>query len=320
MADLLFLEESAPVPIDAPFKRADARAAGVDDRQLRKWVADGLLVNPLRGVYYASQLTDDVDLRVQCVRLLAPADAVVTDRTAGWVHGAPMILAPGEHLETPPVSVFLSPGNRLRNDWASSGERMLSDHDVVEVGGIPVTSPLRTACDLGRLLHRDRAMAAIDSLLRLQAFSVDELCTEVERFKGYRRVTQLRALAPLGDARSQSPGESILRLRWLDCPGLPPPTPQLEVEGPHGSYFIDLGVEELRYGAEYDGLEWHGPEQQAADSERRTWLRDEGGYLIDVLTGTEVHGRHQSADRILRMGIASARRRFGQDLCKRRAG
>ena len=89
-------------------------------------------------------------------------------------------------------------------------------------------------------------------MLRLDAFTLDELCAEVERFKGYRRVRQLRALAPW-PTRARSPGD--LRLRWPDCVTLPPPTPQLEVPGPFGSYFLDLGVEGLRYAAEYDGAD-----------------------------------------------------------------
>ncbi len=46
------------------------------------------------------------------------------------------------------------------------------------------------------------------------------MAAEIGRFKGYRGVRQLRVLVPLGDGRSESPGESVLRLHWYDA-GLP---------------------------------------------------------------------------------------------------
>ena len=97
--------------------------------------------------------------------------------------------------------------------------------------GLRVTTPLRTACDLGRLLHRDQALAALDSLAALDAFTLAELSLATLRFPRYRGVRQLRVLVPLVDARAQSPGESILRLRWLDA-GLPRPECQVAVPAP----------------------------------------------------------------------------------------
>lgn len=315
-----WLDESSPVPVDRPFSRAEARARGVPDRQLADWLDTGLLTSPLRGIYYATQLGDTLDIRIACLRLVAPQDAVITDRTAGWVHGAPMILAPGDHLATPPVSMFLTPGNRLKNGWADSGERTFAESDLMEIGGLLVTTPLRTACDLGRLLHRDQAFAAMDAMAGTRAFTVDQLVAEVPRFKGFRGVRNLRSLSPWVDPRAKSPEESILRLRWLDCETLPRPEPQIEVPGPEGSYFLDLGIEELRYAAEYDGVAWHGPEQQEYDNNRREWVRKELGFVVDVFTAIDIHGRHQNAWGRLRSGIARARRRVGARVWSNQAG
>jgi hypothetical protein len=242
---------------------------------------------------------------------VVPGDAVVTDRTAGWLHGAPMILAPGDHVEVPALSMYRPPGLRLRGKLVDSGERTFRDDDVVTVGGVLVTTPLRTACDLGRLLHRDQGMAALDALHRSGGFTVPELVAAVERFRGQRGVRRLRDLAPLTDGRSESPGESVLRLRWRDCSDLPVPNPQIPVRGPDGPCFLDLGVEALRYAAEYDGAAWHTEETREHDERRRDWLRRHQGWIIDVLRAPNVYGRAQDADVILRRGIAAARRRFG---------
>jgi hypothetical protein len=210
-----------------------AAGAGLSRYVLAGLVSDGVLQHPMRGVYYGSQHADSLDLRVACLSLVMPPGFVVTDRSAGWLWGVPMILAPGDHRTPPRVSAFGTPGRRMRNSLADSGERRLARRDVQTVKGLTVTTPLRTACDLGRLLHRDQALGAIDALLAHGTFDLDQLLMEVSRFKRYRGVVQLRQLAPLADARAQSPQESILRLRWYDC-GLPPPECQVEVPAPEG--------------------------------------------------------------------------------------
>jgi hypothetical protein len=217
-----------------------------------------------------------------------------------------MALAPNDHLVVPHVSLFRSPGYRLRNKITISGERSFEERDLAEVGGLLVTTPLRTACDLGRLLHRDQGLAGMDAVVRAAGLAVGVLVDEAERFRGFRGVRQLRGLAPWVDGRSQSPGESVLRLRWLDCPDLPRPTPQLEVSGPSGAYFLDLGLERPRYAAEYDGAEWHGPERREQDQARREWVRLERGYVVDVFLSSDIHGRSHNAEARLREGFVRA--------------
>ena len=294
------------LPVRRPFTRRDAREAGVDDRCLAELVESGHLAHLLRGVYHARALPDSLELRVACLTLVVPDDAVVTDRSAAWLHGATMALAPNDHLVVPRVSVYRKPGFRLRNTLASSGERGFSLGDIVEIGELRVTSPVRTMCDLGRLLSRDQALAALDALARATAVSSSEVMVEAQRFRGYRGVRQLRELAPLIDPRSQSQGESILRLRWLDCSDLPRPEPQLEFDGPHGPVFLDLGLKCPRYAAEYDGTEWHGEDRRAHDKERRSWVRRELGYVVDVFLAADIHGPRQDAPRRLRSGLARA--------------
>jgi hypothetical protein len=176
--DQITLDGRFPLPLDGPFTHAEARAAGLQTRDLGVLVDQGFLRRLVAGVYVASQVEDSLELRANALRLVVPPDAVVTDRTAGWLLGAPMILAPGDHLVVPQVSMFVNrKGARLRNDLASSGQRTLAPLDVIEVLGLQVTTPLRTACDLGRLLRRDRAFAALDAMLGLRLFGPDELST-----------------------------------------------------------------------------------------------------------------------------------------------
>ena len=99
-------------------------------------------------------------MRIAALRLVVPDGCFVVDRTAAWLHGAPMVLAPNDHLQPPKVSMFKhADAGRLRNELARSGERTVLPRDLMDVGGLCVTTPLRTALDLGRFLSRDQALS-----------------------------------------------------------------------------------------------------------------------------------------------------------------
>lgn len=282
---------------------------GLTPRDLARLVAPGHLRRPLKGVYVAGQLADTVELRAHALKLVTPEDAVICDRHAGWLHGAEMVLAPNEHLELMPLTVFLpSHRGRLRNGLTDSGERNLLPRDVVELHGLRVTTPLRTTWDLGRQRNRDTVIAALDAMLRLGSFSKDELLFEIERFRGMRWVTRLRELAVLADARSESPGESVLRLRWIDC-GLPTPHPQVEVwvDGVLIAR-LDLANEDLRFAAEYDGVQWHtNPLQVEHDLRRRGAVAHED-WFVQPFTSGNVFGQRRDCEELLMAGAEQGRR------------
>lgn len=308
------LDSTFPLPLDRPFTKADAVAAGVTKRALALLVDHGLVRRLLRGVYVAAQAPDGLLLRARALSLVVPDSAVVTDWTACWLHAG--VLPPGGHLRVPPVSIFRFAGKaRLRNELCDSGERSFEPEDLTVLDGLAVTTPLRTAHDLGRLASRDWAMAGLDALLRLGEFTKDELLSDVERWRRQRGVVQLRDLAPRADPRAESPGESVLRLRWTDLSSLPPPVPQVPVADETGRilYWIDLGVEELRFGAEYDGAEHHSSEEDREhDRLRRGDLHERFDWMIEPVTKINVFGVSRDVERILHEGIRDARRRLGQ--------
>lgn len=179
--------------------------------------------------------------------------------------------------------------------------------DVVEIDGVAVTSPERTALDLGRLLWRFDALAALDQFLR-RGVELDELLLELPRFKGYRGVIQLRALLPIADGRAESVAESALRLHWLDA-GLPAPELQWWVADDNGvpRFRLDLAIPRIRFAAEYDGEEFHTDTRH--DEERRGWL-DDRGWTIAVFRADGVYRPRADPAPRLRAGIAQARRRL----------
>lgn len=304
------LDDAFPLPTTSPFTARTAADHGVGRRDLAALVAAGLLRHPIRNCYVPAQLPDDIATRCACLRLVVPSDAVVVDRHAGWLWGASMVLLPNEHLNVMPVTMDLPLGRgRLRNKLVDSGQRALLPRDTTERHGLRLTTPLRTALDLGRQRWPEPALTALDALHRLDAFSLAELLAEVDRFKGMRWVTTLRHVAPHTDGRSQSGGETVLRWRWKQLP-VPPPEPQVEVRSGSRVAFIDVGTATIRGGVEYDGEEWHDNDAaREHDAGRRTWLDRDEDWVIEPLVSADVYGPQQRVEEAIFTVVAEAVRR-----------
>ena len=181
------------------------------------------------------------------------------------------------------------------------------DEDLTVVDGVRMTKPLRTALDLGRQRWPEPALTALDALHRLGDFTLPELLDEVERFATMRWVTTLRLVAPHTDGRSESGGETVVRWRWTNMP-VPPPRPQVEVRSSTKLARIDVGNDELKFGVEFQGREWHtGEDQEERDEERLEWLRD-AGWIIERVWTPDVYGSERLED-IIFDGVRRARSR-----------
>jgi hypothetical protein len=269
-----------------PFTTAGAHAAGINRKRLRSALRDGLIRRVLHGVYLRADQPDTVETRAACAALVVAPGSVLRDRTAAWVHGVD-VLTYAEHDLLPPletcVARFRAPTDRSGID---GGTRDLSEDDVMAVHGLLVTTPLRTALDLGCNLRRRDALAALDQFMRLHGITQEQLHRDASRFFRRRGVVQLRQLIPLADHRAESPRESWTRIEIIDA-GLPCPEPQLwiEVDGVP-TYRVDLAYRRCRVAVEYDGEEFHRTsEQKTHDAERREWLRDDGWTVVVVRNG-----------------------------------
>ena len=311
--EMPYLDDTFPLPLDHPFTTRAAIAAGIPRKWVPALVESGLLRNPIRGCLVPAQVVDDTASRIACLRLVTPPDAVLVDRHAGWAQGANMLLLPNEHLNAQPISLYLPHGRgRLRNKLADSGERTLLERDVIDMDGLRMTTPLRTALDLGRQRWPEPALTALDALHRLRAFSIAELLDEIGRFAGMRWVTTLREVAPHTDGRSQSGGETVVRWRWRHLP-VPLPEPQVEVRSGTKVAFVDVGNDDLRFGVEFQGREWHiGEVNEANDAERFDWLDKEADWEIAPVWTPDVYGRNAPLEDIILDGVTRTRARAGR--------
>lgn len=132
-------------------------------------------------------------------------------------------------------------------------ERIAED-ETTWVGQLPLTTPARTAFDLGRHLPRRLAVARLDALLNATPMPIEDVMLLAKRYEGARGVKRLRAILPLVDGGAASPQETRLRLLFIDA-GLPTPTTQIPVVDEHGRLvrILDMGWENFMVAAEYDG-------------------------------------------------------------------
>lgn len=276
------MQRPRPFP-SAPFTAAEAVQLGISRGRLAAGLRNGEIRRVLRGVYVRSEVPDNTLVRASAARLVISPFAVVCDRTAAWLHGVDVL----EYHELdllPPLETYVLRGRRATNrEGCVGGNRDLRPEDLCVIEGLHVTTPLRTAMDLGCALSRRRALAALDAFMRSHDITHEDMRRVLPRYFRRRGVVQLRQLLPLADPRAESQGESWVRLEIRDA-GLPAPQPQYWVTvGGRTAFRLDLAYPHARVAVEYDGREFHeGPDQERADEERRSWLRANGWTVIVV--------------------------------------
>jgi Protein of unknown function (DUF559) len=220
----------------------EAVAAGVVTRhELGRWYAP-----VFRGVYAPKDT--DLSLRDRAIAawLASKRNGVVAGVAASALHGAPWV-GPDVPIELVGVKIRPQAGLIPRTE-------RVADDEITRVGGLPLTTRVRTAFDVGRHLDRPEALARLDALMWNQKFSTDAVLALAERYPRARGLRQLRELLPLVDGGAESPRESRTRL-WLHDAGFPSPETQIPVlaGSTQPMAFLDMGWRDFKVAVEYDG-------------------------------------------------------------------
>lgn len=293
-----------------PFTTSAAVDLGVSRTLLRRWCSGALVERVLHGVYLRGDIPLTTEMKLAAAALVVNENAVACDRTAAWIWGVDTFRF-GELDVVPPLETFvLRGGTRTRRHESRGGIRDLAAQDWITWDGVKVTTPQRTALDLGCSLDRREALAAMDALARHHGFSAADLAKQLGRYFRRRGVVQLRELVPLVRPEAESPRETWTRLAMIDF-GLP--MPQLQywvlVDGAP-TYRLDLAYPHARIAVEYDGQEHHtGPEARARDEARRTWLRAHGWTVIVIDAAAFAPGADDSWLITIRDCLAAAQAR-----------
>jgi hypothetical protein len=234
-----------------------------------KWLlAGGEIRQVMADVYVASGIPDSPRLRATAAALHLPRGAIVCGRTAAWILG----------IDT----TALGPSEYVPAQWTREAA------DIVEVAGVPVTSPIATTVELAMQLPRPFALSAVDAMLRSGRADRWAVRAASAAYAGRPGIYQARQILRYTDRRAGSPGESWLRLRLIDA-GFGRPELQVGVKGPTRDYRIDLGYPDQpaddgrQLGLEYDSDRWHSSTRaEARDEVRRAELEGLGWHIISV--------------------------------------
>jgi very-short-patch-repair endonuclease len=235
---------------DGVVTRADAGTLGYDWPAFRSAIAaEGW--NRLRSGAYVVP-GRDVTLRTRVRAEQARRTALVAShRTAARLHGADVLTDAFEFLTEGSARYDVPGGRAARTTWSAD--------DVVDLAGLRVTSPARTATDLLRAGPREEAVCAVDGLLRCDAVTLDAVAEHLRLLRTARYVARAWRWFPRLDPASGSVAESLARLRLWDAGLVPRTQAALAVRGRRVrvDFWFPAGVV-----VEIEGFAFHSSREQ----------------------------------------------------------
>ncbi|MBB5789218.1 type IV toxin-antitoxin system AbiEi family antitoxin domain-containing protein [Jiangella mangrovi] len=291
--------------------RAQALAAGLNDDEIARRLANGQWVTVRRGAYSDRRswaAKDDLERhRALChaVVLQLAKPVVICHVSAAVVAGLRVW-----DVDLNRVHVWRSD---LRSPRIEGGVHhhtgSLAEADVMEVDGIPVTGYARTAIDVARTEGFESAVVTADDALAHLGTKNEPLLTVLDTMRDWRGARAAGRVVEFADARSESVGESRHRVQ-LERIGLPRPELQVRMPGPDGSadrvdfYFADQAtVGEFDGRMKYEVLLRPGETAQDAiwrEKTREDRLRERGLQVVrtvwaDLYRDEAVAGRYLEA-------------------------
>ncbi len=263
-----------------PSKRAFHEAHRVG---LLRWIAYALSID--------ATAPDSPSVRATAARLVVPDHAVASDDYAAFVLGADT-RSPGSRWEQRPMYLVQHSRYRSAPDYALVRQsNHIPDDDVMEISGLRLTTPLRTASDLLRLKRRPYALAAGDAIAFAHLIDPADLCSYVSNLSRLPGLLQAQELAVRVTDLAESHGESWQRCRILDV-GFPRPTLQHRVVDSYGvERRLDMAYEGMLVASEYDGREFHTADSdRLADDSRRSDLAVRLGWRFNIGTYERIFG------------------------------
>lgn len=250
------------------FIGSEAIAAGrVTRYELNRWHTP-----VFRGVYAPKGVELTLRQRATAAWLASGRKGVVAGVSAAALLGAPYV-DPEQPIELAGVKMRPQSGLVPRAD-------RIGDNEITRVAGLPVTTRVRTAFDMGRHLERTEALTRLDALMWNQRYSIAEvraLSKLYPRAPGLRRLDEL---LPLVDGGASSPPESRTRL-WLHDAGFARVETQIAVlVGSRPVAWLDMGWSEFQVAVEYDGDHHRKSRRQYVKDIARLRMLEELGWIV----------------------------------------
>lgn len=260
----------------------------------RDWIRDrfndGMLARAQIGVYRFTSAAESREQRLLAACLAAGSLSAVSHRSAAAVHG---IWTVRDAL------VEITVGRDRSPELAGvTMHRMadLADRWIVNIDGVPVTTPARTLVDLGAVLPLGSVSRALDRAIGRQLVGLSDVRVALNAVarRGRAGVGAMRLLlAERGDTPDVDESASVLQARMstlLRLRGVPTPVSEYKVHDPRGQFVgrVDFAYPGIRYAIEVDGYEAHtGLREFRHDRVRQNDLVDLG-WSVHRFTWTEV--------------------------------
>jgi hypothetical protein len=263
-----------------PFRASTAISEGGVTRAMLRGPAWRRL---LPDVFVSADAPIDHRLWCDAVALVLPSGAAISGTSAAFLWGVNLLPSDAPVVVTMPRDQRMRPHPRI-----TVIRSPLPADDVVRFAGLPVTTPVRTAFDLGRRPPRTDAVVAVDAMLRRRVVklgALEKYACEHARWPG---APLLREVCALAEPLTESPMETRLRLVIVDG-GLPRPVAQHDILDSRGRFLArsDLAYPDAMIAIEYEGD--HHRERAAfqRDVARYNALRA-AGWLVLRYTASDV--------------------------------
>jgi very-short-patch-repair endonuclease len=280
LAILSFVPRTPSVPAElkaGPFTIAAARHAGVTRARLRT-----AAYRPLgAGMYRWTALKETPLVTLAAVAKRLPAGAAFSGLTAAWLHGCDVEPCDPVEVTVPNLEGAGRPsGTRTRR-------AALAPADIVWRHGLPATSPLRTAVDLGGRNPLTEAVVALDLLLHAELVTLGELQDHVASHPGAKGVARLRRAFDFAEPKAESAMETRLRM-VLVLARLPRPEVQVPIHDDHGRF---IGRPDLLYRSSALAIDYDGANHRdrLTDDKRRQNGLVAAGFRLLRFTAQDVY-------------------------------
>jgi very-short-patch-repair endonuclease len=235
-------------------------------------------------------------LRAKACWLRSRRRGVLAGFSSSALHGSKWVdpSRPAEIIDT----------NRRKAPGVRVWQERIENDEITVVDQMRVTTPARTALDLGRRYPRGIAVAAVDALIQATELKMADVELLVDRYRGRHGMKAAKAALELADGRAQSPKETWLRLLLISA-GFPRPQTQIAVrnEWDWAEAYLDMGWEDIKVAVEYDGDQHRSSRYQYVKDIRRLETLERMGWIV-----VRVVAEDHPDDIIRRVAQARARR------------
>ncbi|MGE2715248.1 hypothetical protein ACQI4L_14405 [Mycolicibacterium litorale] len=225
-----------------PIVGSEEIAAGRLTRAALRWNYAAILP----GIYLPKDAAHTPGARIHSAFLWTGRKGIIAGRAAADRYGVGWALASHD------VEVIARHRRPVRG--VEIHDERIGDDEINTCGELLITSPARTALDLGRRLPRVEAVTVLDALAADTGVTVADVEALAARYPGMRGLPAAREAVKLMDPGARSREETVIRLSLMSS-ALPRPSTDISIEDKYWSARIAMGWEWAKVGVSFESAD-----------------------------------------------------------------